>query len=233
MDSVSAASKRVYEPLPPNIQETVVPLFHNNEPFVKTFLSSVLPEADHHGIDDTLRKSFPLACLGRRQRKTKSRRGKGSLSLTERRRLGLYQLNRHGSKFIDALPLHELWLQYISSLISLPDIEKNGFTAKPSDKQWSQVTLALYRADYHGAELEVTRSKCSSLRGIKGIVLMDTKNTFKMIGRDNIIRTVPKSPCVFSLNFEGYTCTIFGKYFCTRPAERSVKKVKGHCPSDL
>lgn len=63
------------------------------------------------------------------------------------------------------------------------------FTAQPSDKQWTQVTLALYRADYHGAELEVTRTKCSSLRGIRGIVLMDTKNTFKVISRDNVIRS--------------------------------------------
>lgn len=64
-----------------------------------------------------------------------------------------------------------------------------SFTANSSDKQWAQVTLALYRADYHGAKLEVIRSKCASLCGIKGIILMDTKNTFKLIGQDNVIRS--------------------------------------------
>ena len=59
--------------------------------------------------------------------KSKPRRNKGSLSLSERRRLGLYQLRRHGSEYADALPVHDLWLQYISSLLSLDDIEKNGY----------------------------------------------------------------------------------------------------------
>ncbi|XP_034236648.1 ribonuclease P protein subunit p29 [Thrips palmi] len=233
MNSTRPGPDPVYEPLPPEVQSTIVPLFHNNEPFIKSFLTGVLPDCDHHQIDEYVRKSFPLVNLGKKHFKKRPRASKGALSLTERRRLGLYQLRRHGSKYADAVPVNELWLQYITNLLSLDSIAQSGFTAQPSDKQWAQVTLALYRADYHGAELEVTRTKCSSLRGIKGIVLMDTKNTFKVISRDNVIRTVPKAPCVFSIQIKGYKCTLYGKYFCTRPAERSVKKVKGHCPADL
>lgn len=233
MDSISSASKSFYEPLPVDVQSTVVPLFHNNEPFIKTFLTQILPEQDHPTLDDALRKNFFLVDLCKRSVKKKPRSNKGALSLSERRRLGLYQLRRHGSKYSDAVPMNDLWLQYISNLLQLDSIENCGFAAQPEDKQWAQVSLALYRADYHGAELEVVRTKCSSLRGIKGIVLMDTKNTFKVISKDNVIRTLPKSPCVFSLQIKGYTCTLYGKYFCTRPAERSVKKVKGHCPDDL
>ena len=233
MDSVNSSSKRAYEVLPPDVQTSIAPLFHHDEPFIKTYLTSLLPESDRSEIDDGLRKNIPLVSLGTRHVKRKPRQSKGSISLSERRRLGLYQLRRNGSDYADALPLNDLWLQYIINLLSLPELEKNGFQANPSDKQWAQVTLTLYRADYHGALLEVTRSKCSSLRGIKGIVLMDTKNTFKLIGKDNIVRTVPKATCAFSLSFKGYKCTIFGKYFCSRPADRSVKKIKAHCPADL
>jgi len=63
------------------------------------------------------------------------------------------------------------------------------FSCLPTDRAWDQVSMTLYRADYHGAFLKVTRSKCASLVGKSGIVLMDTKNTFKMLGEDNILRS--------------------------------------------
>lgn len=137
------------EPLPPDVQSTVVPLFHNNEPFIKSFLTDLIPDYDHHTIEDSLRKvemkvcdlppvvfhslisvfflqNFALVNLGRKRRKRKPRASKGSLSLTERRRLGLYQLRRHGSKYSDAIPVHELWQQYISGLLALDSIEESG-----------------------------------------------------------------------------------------------------------
>ena len=37
--------------------------------------------------------------------------------------------------------------------------------------------------------MTVIRSKCYSLVGISGIVAMETKNTFKLLGKDNIVRS--------------------------------------------
>lgn len=47
----------------------------------------------------------------------------------------------------------------------------------------------IHKADFHGAKVKVVRSKCPSLVGIKGIVILDTKNTFKVIGKDDILRS--------------------------------------------
>jgi ribonuclease P protein subunit POP4 len=63
------------------------------------------------------------------------------------------------------------------------------FTGEPGSKYWSLFSQLLLKADYHGAHLKVVRSACSSLVGQSGIVVFDTKNTFKIIGRDNIVRS--------------------------------------------
>jgi RNase P/RNase MRP subunit p29 len=55
----------------------------------------------------------------------------------------------------------------------------------------------LQKADFHGALLKVVRSKCSSLVGVQGIILMDTKGTFQIICKDNRVKselTFEKSP---------------------------------------
>jgi RNase P/RNase MRP subunit p29 len=52
-----------------------------------------------------------------------------------------------------------------------------------------QGTLMLQKADFHGALLKVVRSKCSSLVGVQGIILMDTKGTFQIICKDDKVRS--------------------------------------------
>lgn len=48
---------------------------------------------------------------------------------------------------------------------------------------------AVVKADLHGACIKVTASKCPSLVGQTGIVAMETKNSFKIVGRDNRTRS--------------------------------------------
>lgn len=47
----------------------------------------------------------------------------------------------------------------------------------------------LLRADYHGAYITVTRSKCPSLIGISGIVIQETRNVFKIITRNDRLKS--------------------------------------------
>lgn len=56
-------------------------------------------------------------------------------------------------------------------------------------RNWENVNLQLMKADFHGAKISIDRSKCPSLVGVTGIVIQDTKNTFRVCGMDNIIRS--------------------------------------------
>ncbi|PNF27908.1 hypothetical protein B7P43_G08318 [Cryptotermes secundus] len=160
-------------------------------------------------------------------------RKKKQLSLKQRRELGLYKINRTGMKYKDFEELHCLWKEYMRSCLDLEELAKRGFTGEPGSKYWNNFSQVFLKADYHGAYLKVVRSTCSSLVGQSGIVVFDTKNTFKIIGRDNIVRTIPKQHSVFTMVLDDYTCTIHGKYFCIRPQDRSVKKIKTCMIADL
>lgn len=59
-----------------------------------------------------------------------------------------------------------------------------------TDKNWDQLSSQLYKADYHGAKVRVVRSKCPSYVGVEGIVVMDTKNTFRILAQDNVVRSM-------------------------------------------
>ena len=47
----------------------------------------------------------------------------------------------------------------------------------------------LVKADYHGCYIVVRKSKCVSLVGQAGIVLMETKHLFKVISKKNKIKS--------------------------------------------
>lgn len=215
------------------IQETtgVQELQSDNE-FIKQMVTASLPKSKHSTVDSELKRKFVLLKFRTADKKhvpcVKKR-----LSLKQRRELGLYTINRTGMKYKDFEELHCLWKEYMRSCLGLAELEKRGFTGQPESKYWNHFSQLLLKADYHGAHLKVVRSTCSSLVGQAGIVVFDTKNTFKIICRDNIVRTIPKQPSVFTMVLDDYTCTIHGKYFCMRPQDRSVKKIKTHMIADL
>lgn len=62
-------------------------------------------------------------------------------------------------------------------------------THNPIDSNWENINQQLIKADFHGAKISVVKSKCPSLVGINGIVVQDTKNTFKVCSTDNVIRS--------------------------------------------
>ncbi|XP_054257433.1 ribonuclease P protein subunit p29 isoform X2 [Macrosteles quadrilineatus] len=169
------------------------------------------------------------------ERKITSRSKKTHLSLNEKRKLGLYKLSRKvlGLNYENFLDLNNLWRQYFLDSMDFSMFKNKKGTVNVSDKQWEQLSAQLYKADYHGAELTVTRAKCPSLVGTRGIVLMDTKNTFRLIATDNIIRTIPKESCVFKLHLQNFSLTLYGRHLCIKPAERSTKKIRSNLSVDL
>ena len=79
-------------------------------------------------------------------------------------------------KFELYLPLHELWKEYITELLGRNFNEKN-------------IAQRIVKADLHGALISVWKSSCKSYEGQKGIVLQETMKSFRVITRDNKLKS--------------------------------------------
>lgn len=67
---------------------------------------------------------------------------------------------------------------------SFTDIPENSV-----NPNWENINQRLIKADFHGAKISVRRSRCPTLVGLAGIVIQDTKNSFRICGTDNIVRS--------------------------------------------
>ena len=193
------------------------------------FLKSNLSRSGQQNIEAELKTDFVLAKKkGRGQKKKSNKKKARCLTRVEKKSLGFYAIPRNGVKYNDVLPLNKMWLKYISEVLELdkpvPDC---------TSKAWEIFTQTLFKADFHGSILHVVRSKCPSYVGKTGICVMDTRNTFKIVSKDNVTTTIPKRECVFEMYLGKSKVTLFGKHLCIRPAERSTKKIKGHLHPDL
>ncbi|XP_055903728.1 ribonuclease P protein subunit p29 [Eupeodes corollae] len=171
---------------------------------------------------------------GTKSKKQLNRKRKTNKSTTLNRRefqqLGLHTLPTKLLKYKDVLPLNKLWKGYIKEHLNL----KNGDTIpEVYEPNYDAFSKLLVKSDLHGAKISVTQSKCPSLIGLEGIVVLDTKNVLKIVGEDNKLRTIPKSECVFGMRLGNITFTLFGKHLNIRSAERSVKKIKNFIEPDL
>ncbi|MCJ1283226.1 hypothetical protein MMC26_002554 [Xylographa opegraphella] len=120
----------------------------------------------------------------RRRRKPKP------LTAREKRVLGIYEIPKEDQRYEIYEPLHRMWVGYMWEILGLKEGEQAYVTVEGAGSK-------LASADYHGAELEVVRSRCVGRVGSKGIVVKDTKFTFEMITKRNVLRTVPKRHSVF------------------------------------
>ncbi|KAF9881504.1 ribonuclease P protein subunit p29 [Colletotrichum karsti] len=157
------------------------------------------------------------------------------LSARERRRRGLYEVPREGQKYAVFEPLHRLWLGYVEEVLG-SELYGGGQGA----------AAKLSAAEFHGAEVEVSRSSCPSRVGIKGIVVKDSKFAFEIITRKNEMKIVPKEGTWFRVEIpvkepeegsdkakEGgdsrrFVCEVLGNQFLMRGADRANKKFKPH-----
>lgn len=190
---------------------------------VVNFLKSNANVKDINRLEEDLKKSFVLG--NRRSRKqVNHKRTKKSKHMTRKEKdaLGLFRVPRTGTKYVDVLPMNQLWKDYMRRHLELDDRP----VPEVYEKAWENFSLSIYKADFHGATVTVKDSKCASLVGKSGICIMETKNTFKILSEDNIVRTVPKMSSVFTFHLEDFDFLIFGKHITRKPAERSVKVSK-------
>ncbi|KAI1205795.1 ribonuclease P protein subunit p29 [Annulohypoxylon truncatum] len=178
----------------------------------------------------------------RRARAEKRQRAKAlkpkPLSARQRRNLGLYDIPRDGQKYAVFEPLNQLWLGYAREILG-NELYSGGQGA----------AAKLSAADFHGAEVEVSRSGCPSRVGIRGIIIKDARFVFEIITRKNQVKTVPKEGTIFRINVPSaqnqdqgdatvqdrkpFTFELHGDQFQYRSADRANKKFKPHYLKNL
>ncbi|OKL58158.1 hypothetical protein UA08_06513 [Talaromyces atroroseus] len=131
------------------------------------------------------------------------------LSAREKRISGIYDIPKEECKYEIFKGLHDMWVQYMQELLG---IDEQQTTGRPAH----QITpyshgSKLVSADYHGAEVEVVRSRCAGRVGSKGIVVRDTKFTFVIVTEKDVVKSMfsfpstpiyvccPVSNCTFAL----------------------------------
>lgn len=107
--------------------------------------------------------------------------------------LGLRKVGcKNDMKYNDLLPLNQLWLNYMERMLGSKFFINTP--TDPTDPNWENVNQQLIKADFHGAKISVVGSKCPSLVGLNGIVIQDTKNTFRICGKDDTVRSMRVVP---------------------------------------
>lgn len=129
----------------------------------------------------TQRQQARLAKATARRKSNKPR----PLSAKQKRALCVYEIPAAQRKWSIYVPLHRLWVGYIRGVLGLKG-DGSGYVAPQS------AGPLLASADFHGAEVEVVRSRCVGRVGLRGIVLKDTKFTFELVTKGNEV----KSMCV-------------------------------------
>ncbi|KAI6793155.1 RNase P/MRP, p29 subunit [Hortaea werneckii] len=173
------------------------------------------------------------------------------LSAKQKRRLSLYDIPAPQRKYAIYAPLHRMWCAYIREILGLGREGKRTFVDANS------AGPVLVSADYHGALLEVTRSRCLSRVGVKGIVVKDTKFTFEVVTAQDEVKVLPKEHSVFRFevlledggeeekrgedegmvkeegNRRPLVFEIQGGQFENRAPDRANKKFRAHYDPDL
>ncbi|KAI1740200.1 RNase P/MRP, p29 subunit [Xylaria scruposa] len=166
----------------------------------------------------------------RRARDEKKKRIKAlkpkPLSARERRRRQFYHLPKEGQKYSVFAPLHKLWVGYMREILGT-ELYNGGQGA----------AAKLSAADFHGAEVEVSRSRCPSRVGVRGIVVKDSRFAFEIVTPQDQVKTLPKEGTMFRVHVPApdaatdqrpFCFEIHGDQFQHRSSDRANKKFKNH-----
>ncbi|KAK5110836.1 hypothetical protein LTR62_005547 [Meristemomyces frigidus] len=176
----------------------------------------------------------------RQQKANKARKSNKPkpLSAKQKRALCIYEIPKEKRKYAVYAPLHRMWCDYMREILDLKDGKRNFVDANIAGP-------VLVSADYHGALVEVVRSRCHSRIGRKGIVVKDTKFTFEIVTESDDLKILPKEHSIFRFEvpFEAVpegavqpkplVFEIHGSQFENRAPDRANKKFRPHFNPDL
>jgi ribonuclease P protein subunit POP4 len=121
------------------------------------------------------------------QKKKKRKLQKKRMSRKEMKQLGMYSLPKEKLLYEDYTDLNELWDGYMLEQFG-GDMEKIKEQLDCTSPQFDFTSGLIHKSDFHGAKIKVVQSKNESLVDHKGIIIMETKETFYILSRDNILR---------------------------------------------
>ena len=134
--------------------------------------------------------------LSRQQKLSQRKKLKPApLSSRQKRSLCLYDIPRSAQRFSVYKPLHHMWLGYIREILGI-DEQGNGLDGREV-QIGADMAARLVTADYHGALVEVVRSRCVGRIGVGGIVVKDSKFGFEVVTKANSVKLIPKEHTVF------------------------------------
>ncbi|XP_030835484.1 ribonuclease P protein subunit p29 [Strongylocentrotus purpuratus] len=231
----------LYKGLPPDVgeDETLVQSTSNPQKFISSFMKRHTPENRSSEVQRILKhQDVIMDGIKKKKKKQKGKkggvkegrggipqgRGKKRLSYREKRKLKLFDIPEDQQRYELFEPLHQLWLDYMREAV---------LAHNPEMKNKNMLESRLLKCELHGCILTVTRSKCPAYVGISGILLQETRNTFKVITKENKMKTIPKSQCWFMFTIDQYAITIYGQHFCQRSSMRAAKKFKAKTTIEL
>nr|POF03043.1 ribonuclease p protein subunit p29 [Quercus suber] len=127
-----------------------------------------------------------------KERKARKSRKPAPLSAKQKRALAIYDIPKSQQKYSIYVPLHDMWCKYMRDILGLRDSTRSAFVTPVS------AGPILVSADYHGALLEVVRSRCPSRVGLKGVVVKDTMLTFEICTTRDVVKVCPKEHTIFA-----------------------------------
>ncbi|CAN8030723.1 hypothetical protein HPB47_003399 [Ixodes persulcatus] len=144
--------------------------------------------------------------LLRRKKRSRNAKKRKLLTSREKRQLGLMHGPDPPPSYDTFLAVHRMWRDYAESLGGAQE--------------------RLLKAEYTGCHLTVAASRCPSYVGVRGIVLQETKNVFRLLTAEGRVRTVPKAHSQFAFELAGKLHRIYGSHFRVHSFERVKAKFK-------
>ena len=123
----------------------------------------------------------------------------------------LFDLTNTVMNFYDYLPLYELWKQYVTDLCG---------------GNFSRLGSILLRADLHGAYIAVHKAKCHTYQGMSGIILQESRHTFKIVTPNNTIKTLLKKDSSFLIKIGDVVVELYGQHFLFKPSQRTKERFR-------
>jgi ribonuclease P protein subunit POP4 len=217
--STSQGVGRLYKEVPETLSSSFkeIGIKDVSSGFIDAFLHNRVPNMNQ----DIDQKWFVMEQAGKPKGEEQSRATKRkTLTSKEKRQLKIFDIEPSCQKYELYLDLNSLWVGYMRKLTNIKNLKLK------SPGSYDNLHQQLLKADYHGCVMSVCQSKCPSYVGTTGIVVQETRNTFKLITKDDRLKVIPKANSVFTFELDGFIFTIHGNHFRVKSSERVVKKFK-------
>lgn len=115
------------------------------------------------------------------KKKKRNNQKRNKLSRKDKLKLGVLKCPKAGWNYEDFEPLRSMWKEHMRDVLDL-------VSGKKAD-DISSYNKLVSKADLHGAEVRVERSKNPSLVGISGTVVHESRDTFGIVSGNNKYRS--------------------------------------------